>query len=898
MDAERFTALLAGARRAIVGGRPDDAAAALHEARALWRGPPLLEVRDTELGRTAASRLQDAYIAATEDLAEAELAAGRPDGAAGCLQEHLAAHPLRERGWEHLMVALYRLGRQADALDAYRRARRVLRDELGIEPNPALRRLERRILAQDPGLDHVPAGDANPTRHNLPAALTPLVGRADQLAGLTAELASTRLLTLTGVAGVGKTRLALQLAANELDRFDAVRLVELAPLERDGRVDAQVARALGVSTVPDGGLPDRFAELLAARRVLIVLDNCEHVLAAAAQIAQVLLQRCPSVTVLATSREPLAVAGEAVRAVPTLSLPAADASTPADLAGSDAVALFLQRARASQAGFGLTTGNAPAVRQICRRLDGIPLALELAASRLRALAAQQVADRLDDRFDLLTAGGRTAPKRQQTLRATMDWSYQLLAPEEQAALRALSVFPADFDLDAAATVIGPICGGQGDEVVFRLVDKSLVVTRRRDGSVRYGLLDTIRGYAAERLAETGEGDAARRRHREHYCRLVAQGRPFTPPTSWHCTPAMDEENLRAAAATALADRDGDAALLIVRYLWVIWIMTGRVDSLSLLEQALALDGTDQVARADTLVGLAFLQSWWEAGPVERSAKLFAQARALADQADDDACRYRTLFLHGEFLAQRGDRSGAVAAYRQALDTVPESRSVGCHHSLGWIAWAQGDTAAAKAEFELTVVHGAGTPSEWYVTHARCALAVLTATTGEHGTATSLAVEAVQTARRIGLPALLIVALLRAAQTHLLCDDDAAARTALGELFTLLHRLGTRQFRAEAMEAAALMAHRMGDDRRVAHYLRTAGAIRVARAEVAGGVEVLGSALEQARDAAGAGLDDEQPAALGSARSGEAVAEARAWLAADVAAPVGTTAVRVGDDSRA
>lgn len=872
LDAERFTRLLGRARRALAERRPADAVSNLDEAIALWRGAPLLDLRDTEIGRAAACPLVEARAVAEEDLADAYLSAGRPADAIGRLEPHVTAHPLRERAWEHLMLALYRVGRQADALAAYRRVRRLLRDELGVEPNPGLRRLERRILMQDPGLDHDVA--ASPVRHNLPAALTPLVGRVDELAELAESLAGARLLTLTGPAGVGKTRLALQLATDVVDRFDAVHLVELASLARDGRVDLEIATALGV---PGGGteLAGRVAERLEVRRVLLVLDNCEHVLAAAARIVHVLLQLCPSLTVLATSREPLGVRGEFVRSIPPLSLPAEDSSDPTQLAGSAAVTLFLQRARAAQVGFGLTADNAVAVRQICRRLDGIPLAMELAASRLRALAAHQIATRLDARFDLLTAGDRTAPPRQQTLRAAVDWSYQLLAPAQQAALRALSVFPAGFDLDAATAVIGP--SGEGDEAVFRLVDKSLVVTRRRDGEVRYGLLDTIRTYGAERLAEAGERDAARARHREHYRGIVARWRRLTPANGWLGIPSTDVGNIRAAAVAALADGDGDAALQLVTCLWAIWIQTGRPDSLGLLEQALDLDGSDLVARADATVGLAFLQSWWEAGPPERSQELFTRARKLADRSGDDACRYRTYYLHGEFLAQRGDRAGAVAAYREVLGTVPPSWSAGCHNSLGWIAWSEGDTGAARAEFERAMEFGHTAAGEWNLIHAQAALAVLAAATGEPATALHLAAAAVATARHVRVPSLLVVALLRAGQTHLLCGADIAARSDLRELFTLLHRLGSQHFRAEALEAAAVLAHRAGDDRHAARWLQVADTIRVARAEVGGGVDVLGSVLALAREAtrtalAGPGAG-EAPPMSGAA----AVADVRAWL---------------------
>ena len=368
-------------------------------------------------------------------------------------------------------------------------------------------------------------------RHNLPVQLTSFVGRERALADLGRLLVRTRLLTLTGPPGVGKTRLALQLAAEALDVFeDGVWLVELAPRADPSLVPQAVAEVLGVQEQPRRPLLETLADAIRARQLLLVLDDCEHLVASSATVADNLLRACPRVQILATSREVLGVAGERAWPVPSLAVPAdTPVATPADAATmqqSEAVRLFVERAGAAMPSFTLTNRNAGAVAQICRRLDGIPLALELAAARVRALSAEQLAARLDDlvvgrrgagtgdRFRLLTGGSRAALPRQQTLRAAIDWSYDLLSDPERQLLRRLSVCAGGWTLEAAEEV----CAGDGlaaDEVfalLLNLVDKSLVVADPEGVEARYRLLETLRRYGAERLREAGEEAAVRTRH--------------------------------------------------------------------------------------------------------------------------------------------------------------------------------------------------------------------------------------------------------------------------------------------------------------------------------------------------------------------------------------------------
>jgi predicted ATPase/DNA-binding SARP family transcriptional activator len=835
VDAARFLDLLAR-------GRAEAAATVLREALALWRGPPFAELAGTDLAAAAAARLDEARTAAVEDLAAAELAAGNPAGALELLGRHVTEHPLRERGWELRIRALYRLGRQADALAAYREVRELLRTELGVEPNPALRALQRQVLQQDAALDPRPRPGGD-----LPVPLTPLVGRARELAELGEELDLVRMLTLTGVGGVGKSRLALALARESAHaaRFDDVRLVELAPLAPGAPVVPAVAGALGVPTTATAGLVERLADHLRERRTLLVLDNCEHVAAPAGAVSTGLLARCPGLTVVATSRRSLGVPGEAVWPVPPLPVPPPEVTDPAELAGYAAVELFCGRARAAQAGFGITPGNAAAVQRICRHLDGIPLALELAASRMRGLAAQQVAARLDERFTLLA--GAPQAGRQATLQAAMDWSHQLLSAPDRAALGALTVVPATFDLPTAAAVTG-LPGPVAEDAVLRLVDRSLVVARPVEGEMRYGLLETVREHAA---ASYGDLPGARRRYRDHLRAVTAGHRAATggdwDSAAWHRRAATDADGFRAAVESAMADRDAETALELLGGLWPHWMWSGRAEALGWLDEALAAGAAVAPGvRAQAVLGLAVLGTWWEQRTPERSAVLFTLAAELARQAGDLACSARTGYFHAEFLLLRGDRDGARDGFAQVATRAAPGVAAWCRYSLGWLAMADGDAGRARAEFEAAVEHGSA--SELLLPHALGALAPLAAAQGAGDRATVLADEAVAAAGRFPLPGVLVMALVRAAQTHVLLADAPAARATTRELFVLLHRLGTPQFRAEALDLAAVLAHRAGDDRAAARWWGAADAVRAGRAESSGGVEVLGPVQAAARAA--------------------------------------------------
>ncbi|MFC3544739.1 BTAD domain-containing putative transcriptional regulator [Nonomuraea ferruginea] len=594
VDAARFTDLLA---RAEAADDPRTRAGLLADALDLWRGPAYADFADEEFTRAAVVRLEEQRLTALELRAEARLELGEHGLLVGELGDLVSRHPLRERLRAAHMRALYRAGRQSEALAGYAELRERLAEELGLDPGPELAALHQAILGQDPAL----SGPAERPATNLPASLSKLIGRGDALAEVRSLVREERLVTLTGTGGVGKTRLALEVAGEPAEEFpDGAWLVELAPLDRrTASLPEAVMAALGIRQDDAAAPADRLADALRARRMLLVLDNCEHVVEQAAELAARLLRAAPGLRVLATSREPLAVDGEVLWAVPPLNLPAS--TDLAVMARSDAVRLFVARAAASARGFALNAGNAQAVAQLCRRLDGIPLALELAATPVRVLGVRGVVDRLDDRFKLLASGRRGAPARQQTLMAVIGWSWDLLTEPERAVLRRLAVHADGCTIEAAEAV-------SPDEDVLhllaRLVDRSLVVVVDGAAGVRYRLLESVAEYCLARLADAGELESARAAHARHYLALAEQAAPHLyghEQRAWLQRLDQEGANLRAALDTAVEQGMTDVALRLVNALAWYWFLRGRLaEGRRSLETALAAagsDGGDASARA-------------------------------------------------------------------------------------------------------------------------------------------------------------------------------------------------------------------------------------------------------------------------------------------------------------
>ncbi|MFC9972509.1 BTAD domain-containing putative transcriptional regulator [Spirillospora sp. NPDC127200] len=565
VDARRFRDLTARARAA---GDDRSRASLLTDALALWRGPAFADFAAEPFAQGPVGRLEEQRLAAMEDLAEARLALGEHNAMVGELDDLAAEHPLRERLQALLMRALYRAGRQHDALAVYRRLRERLRDDLGLDPGPEAAALHQAILEQDPAL-RGPAA-AVPLRTRLPVPVTELVGRAREVAELRDLLVRARLVTLTGPGGVGKTRLALEAAARSAEAFpDGIVLAELAALPHDtdspDAVAEVVAEAAGVRDgLGQAGAAGRLAAALTGRRALLVLDNCERVIEPAAKLADLLLTAGAGPHLLATGQEPLGIAGERVRPVPPLEPPPPEAAGPyrvGDLEGVASVRLFALRAAEADPGFRLDAGNAEAVATLCRRLDGVPLALELAAARVRAFGVHQLAARLDDRFDVLASGRRAAPARQRTLRAVMDWSWEPLSAPERALLRRLAVHVGGCTLEAAEQTCagGEVRRGDVADLLARLVDRSLVVRVDEPSRPRYRLLESVAAYCLERLDEAGESDLARRRHVRYYTLLAECAEAHKDGVARrHWLARLEAEHANLAAALEEVGRRGDA----------------------------------------------------------------------------------------------------------------------------------------------------------------------------------------------------------------------------------------------------------------------------------------------------------------------------------------------------
>ena len=558
---------------------------------------------------------------------------------------------------------------------------------------------------RDPGT--VAAAPATPT--NLPAPLTGLVGRRRALAAVRRVQAGARLLTLTGTGGAGKTRLALALA-EELRRADAyphgVWFVDLAPLSDPALVPAAVATALGVR--PVGQRPPAAALVDALRpRQLLVLDNCEHLRPACAALVETLLGACPLLEVVATSREPLGVGGEVTWRVPPLAVPPAHAQRPGEVGRYEAARLFVDRARAARPDFVLDDRTAPAVAEVCRRLDGLPLAIELAAARVRMLTAAQIGQHLDDRFRLLSGGCRTAPPRRRTLRATLDWSHDLLSAPERALFRRLAVFAGGWTLEAAEAV-GAGRGAPAETVLdllTRLVDRSLVEVDAAPVVARYRLLETVREYARERLAAGGEADAVRRRHARHFLALAEAAAPALTGGErgrWLQRLAADHDNLRAAlswcwAETAPPGRRATGARLAAALEW-FWSLRGHLsEGRDWLERAAAAAPAGRETRASAAHGagtLAWLQGDYGAARAHLEASL-AVWRARGD------ARRAAFALHGlgVIAFRQGDADGAQARHAEsaALFRARADRSgtAWALNALGHLALERGDVAGAE-----------------------------------------------------------------------------------------------------------------------------------------------------------------------------------------------------------
>lgn len=754
VDASRFQEL---AERARAHGEPAVKGRLFADALALWRGPAYADVAASPFALGEIARLEELRLAVVEDQAEVRLALGDHTALATELGELVARHPLRERLRMAHMRALYRAGRQGDALRSFQGLRRHLAEELGVSPGPEVSALYEAILRQEPRLA-TPAVGSRSCRTNLPTPLTPLIGRrraVDQVRARLSPGANTRLVTLTGLGGVGKTRLAIAAARGLAERFaDGVWLVELAGLAATSTPDdiaERVITTLGLcdtaATEPDlDDLVGWLCQAVADKHLLILLDNCEHLVEPVAVLAGAVLTAVPAGHLLVTSQESLDIPGEVVHPVPPLALP--EHTDPQEVARSSAVELFVERAAAAAPGFVLDADNAAAVSTICRRLDGIPLALELVASRLRTLSPDELAACLSDRFAPPEVRVRGLPARQQTLRGMLDWSWQLLTADERTVLRRLAVHADGCTLPSAEAVCADrdLAAERVPDLLSRLVDRSLVVREAN----RFRLLESVAAYCAERLAEAGEEAAVRARFvRCHTESAERESELLRGPDQRRSLRRLDAEtvNLRRALDLAVAAGAAGYALRLVNALTWYWFLRGRLtEARRSLRTALAADGEAAPAARRTarawLTGIELRTSSAGAPPVPAGADPTAGV-------DDPAVRARLQWFVGTGLSAHGHhREGwrlveaSLAGARAARDRWGEAAAL---VELAGHTPAQG---ASQAELGAALFHEVG--DRWGQLRATRSLALAAERDGDHARSERLHREGLVVAEELGL----------------------------------------------------------------------------------------------------------------------------------------------------
>ncbi|GAA0584400.1 BTAD domain-containing putative transcriptional regulator [Paractinoplanes ferrugineus] len=804
VDAVRFERLARDPRRA-------------GEALTLWRGPALQDVGplDSEAFDAAVTRLENLRLSALEDRFAAET------GAVAELTALVAAHPVRERLVAALIRALAAAGNDSEALLVYQRTREVLADTLGVDPSPELSAVHVALLRGEL------SRRATPRATNLRAELTSYLGKESDVAAVRALLTGHRLTTLIGPGGSGKTRLANETARTLLDAVpDGVWLVELAAVTAGGDVAQTTLAALGqrdslLGVAPDAEPVDRVIAAIRDRAALLILDNCEHLIESAAAFAHRVLGECRRLRILATSREPLGITGEALWTVEPLALPGEDD----DPAGSPAVQLLRDRAGAVRPDLGTDVRT---MARVCRALDGMPLAIELAAARLRTMTLDQLANRLDDRFRLLTGGSRTALPRHRTLRAVIDWSWGLLDDAERTVLRRLSVFAGGAGLDAAERV----CGGPDVlELLTALTEKSLVVTAG-DGTPRYRMLGTIKEYAAQRLDEAGEAESVRRAHLAYFTELTETAEPGlrrAEQLRWLVVLRAEHDNIAAAMRGAFAAGDADGAIRLAASAgWYWWLAGHKAEGNELVVTAAALPGgTPGVHRA--LVYTLIAQFLFAGQSDQYSAtEWIHQAYEMARDHLDAHPALRLLAALDRLLREPAE---PVTVWEPLLsDEDPWVRGLG-RLQLGKMRIMLGDgrpEADALLVAALDEVRRVG--ERWTIAFALVELAGRIAMRGEFGPACEYYEEAIATVAELGALEDIVGMRARQAQLYRLLGDERSSAAAMAEAQRCAERVAWPNALAELALARAELAI-TGDDRAQAHeHLAVATAMMGAEAE--------------------------------------------------------------------
>jgi predicted ATPase len=782
LDLARFERLVAAGEQALGSSRPAEAAEDLGAAVRLWQGPPLADLSDQPVARSAVPRLEELRLRGIELLIDARLALGEHEGLLAELETLVAEHPFHERLREQQILALYRSGRQKEALDAYRAARRVLVDELGVEPGPALQELERAILRQDDDLLAPPP--QRPQLLRLPRPATTLVGRRLEVAAVAALLRKddVRLLTLTGVGGTGKTRLALAVAEELAPELrDGAAFVDLSTIRTGEAVLPAIAHALGVGDAGDA------VSVLQDRSLVLVLDNLEQIDDPARPILT-LIDDAPRVRVLATSRVPLRISAEREYAVPPLPVPG-DAGPFETLVSNDAIRLFALRAQAVDSDFALTDANVGHVAAVCRRLDGLPLAIELAAARSRVMPPAAIESRLTRALDLLVAGARDLPARQQTLRATLDWSYDLLTLGERQLLADVSVFAGGWTLADADAVIGRDTSLD----LEGLIESGLVRRRGTPDEPRFVLLETIREYAVEKL---GGAPDLRRAHALHFAEFAER--------SWSEICAGGEAETIGYEALG---REHDNVLA-------------------------AIDWADAAGDVELELRIAVATRWYwlVRGHLHEGDRVFQRLRANTQSVP--ALHGEALVLGAAFPWRLGDIPEAKRQLEEALSLFRElgdedniARSIA---ELGGVAVSEDDLDRAVELYEETAIlfERLGRTVRLAVVLAN--LAAIAAQRNDQAAALEYGERAIAIQREIEDSDGISVSLANIARVRLAVGDDAGAARDLHEALAIAKRLKYRMVLAHALGAAGEIAVRAGEADRATRLL---GAARQAFADL-------------------------------------------------------------------
>ena len=718
--------------------------------------------------------------------------------------------------------------------------------------------------------DFPPLNTLDSRRHNLPIQLTSFIGREHEMAEVKYLLSVTRLLTLTGAGGSGKTRLAIEVATDLVNSFkDGVWWVELAALTDEILVPQATAKVLGVPEAPNQSLSETLVYFLELKQLLLVLDNCEHLITACAELTERLLNACPNLKILATSREALGLTGESAWYVSTLSVPASDNEPPVEkLPQYEAIHLFIERAVAAKSNFALTAQNAHFVTQICRRLDGIPLALELAAARAKVLSMEQIAMRLDDRFNLLTSGSRTALPRQQTLRAATDWSHDLLTDKERILFRRLSIFAGGWTLEAAELV----CSGDGVEasevldLLTRLVDKSLVIMQEQEGEARYRMLETIRQYAREKLMVAGEeGEPIKARHLAFFTQLALTAEPALEETNqvvWLNRLEMEHDNLRAALSWAWEHDDSDGVFRLGNALGQFWFVHSHWnEGWRWLERALEISRhagkqspeSGALHRRALMTAATLLLRLEDYGMVQVLAE---ESLALSREVGDKRDMARSLERLGIVASIRGDYAAARAYHQEDLKlkresgsrytTIPLNNLGSVAHAqgdyvtarkliqeslaisrekghkwgmasslerLGLVARAQGDYVTALASYEEGLALRRELGDKWGMANSLIGLGLVAHAQGNYAVARASYQESLRLYREWGLKRGMATSLANLGHLSLIEEDVAAARVQYVESLTLIRDSGNKQTIAASLVGCANFAHATGQAER-------------------------------------------------------------------------------------